>query len=216
MRSIVAITLLGFVFGLAACSDSSDDKKETAAPAEPQSSAAEKAVEKPATHEPAEKQARQTEPDTETVTNDACVAAVKKETGEPNVLVQSNEFSEANTIVMIGVGNNNAPWKCLVANDGAVQEVTFTGDDSAGVPQAESSEATDSSSDVSDAAIDACLKAVSAETSEPNVSAMSTEFSEANSVVMVGVGEQRAPWKCLVSNDGDVAEVSFTGDEGKL
>ncbi len=216
MRSFVAIALLGVLFGLSACSDSSEDNKETTAPTATQSSATEQTAEKPAAQEPAVKQARQTEPDTETVTNDACVAAVKKETGESNVSVQSNEFSEANTIVMIGVGNNNAPWKCLVANDGGVQEVTFTGDDSAGVPQAESSEATDSSSDVSDAAIDACLKAVSAETSEPNVSAMSTEFSEANSIVMVGVGVQRAPWKCLVSNDGDVAEVSFTGDEGKL
>ena len=71
-------------------------------------------------------------------------------------------------------------------------------------------------SEVSDAAIDACLAAVRQETGEADVAVLSTEFSEANSLVMIGVGAQRAPWKCLVSNDGQVAEVSFTGDEGKL
>ncbi|WP_436637828.1 hypothetical protein [Microbaculum sp. FT89] len=71
-------------------------------------------------------------------------------------------------------------------------------------------------SEVSDAAIDACLAAVRQETGEADVAVLSTEFSEANSLVMIGVGAQRAPWKCLVSNDGQVAGVSFAGDEGKL
>jgi len=35
-------------------------------------------------------------------------------------------------------------------------------------------------------------------------------------VVMLGVGSQRAPWRCLVSNDGHVEEVSFAGSEGPL
>ena len=35
----------------------------------------------------------------------------------------------------VGVGANRAPWRCLVSNDGVVQEVMFTGDDSAGVDQ---------------------------------------------------------------------------------
>ena len=160
-------------------------------------------------------QAKQSKPDTETVTNDACLAAVKKETGEPKVSVLSNEFSEANTLVMIGVGDTNAPWKCLVSSDGTVQEVSFTGDDSAGVQEPAASGAMAGSSDVSDAAINACLAAVTKETNESDVATLSTEFSEANSMVMVGVGAQRAPWKCLVSNDGTVQEISFTGDEGK-
>ena len=75
--------------------------------------------------------------------------------------------------------------------------------------------AASSSSDVSQAAIDACLAAVDAET-DGNVAVLSTEFSEANSMVMVGVGADRAPWKCLVSNDGTGAEISFAGDEGAL
>ena len=73
-----------------------------------------------------------------------------------------------------------------------------------------------SSSTVSQAAIDACLAAVTAQTSGGDLDVLSTEFSEANSVVMIGVGPERAPWKCLVSNDGQVAEMSFAGDEGKL
>lgn len=71
-------------------------------------------------------------------------------------------------------------------------------------------------SEVSQVAIDACLAAVKAQTSEADLAVLSTEFSEANSLVMVGVGANRAPWKCLVSNDGQVQEASFTGSEGNL
>jgi len=73
-----------------------------------------------------------------------------------------------------------------------------------------------SGSDVSDAAQQACLAAVSNETNEGDVTVLSSEFSQANSEVMVGVGAQRAPWRCLVSNDGAVQEVSFSGSEGAL
>ena len=45
---------------------------------------------------------------------------------------------------------------------------------------------------------------------------LGTGFSQANSLVMVGVGANRAPWRCLVSNDASGAEVSFAGDEVKL
>jgi hypothetical protein len=60
----------------------------------------------------------------------------------------------------------------------------------------------------------ACLERVAKDTGEPNVTVLSSEFSQANSVVMVGVGANRAPWRCLVSNNGIVAEVSFTGNDG--
>lgn len=50
---------------------------------------------------------------------------------------------------------------------------------------------------------------------------LATDFSrrgrrsrQANSRVTVGVGAQRAPRRCLGSNDGIVAEVTFTGDDG--
>lgn len=62
----------------------------------------------------------------------------------------------------------------------------------------------------------ACLAAVSNESNNGEVSVLSSEFSEANTVVMIGVGADAAPWRCLVSNDGVVAEVSFAGSEGYL
>jgi len=62
----------------------------------------------------------------------------------------------------------------------------------------------------------ACLAAVTNQTNNSDVAVMSNEFSEANSLVMIGVGANRAPWRCLVSNDGIVAEVSSAADEGML
>ena len=60
----------------------------------------------------------------------------------------------------------------------------------------------------------ACLTAVARQTNN-TVSIISSEFSQANTLVMVGVGPSRAPWRCLVSG-GRVAEVSFEGSEGYL
>jgi len=59
-----------------------------------------------------------------------------------------------------------------------------------------------------------CLDRIMRETGERNVAVLSSEFSQANSVVMVGVGANRAPWRCLVSNDGVVAEIMFAGKDG--
>jgi hypothetical protein len=41
------------------------------------------------------------------------------------------------------------------------------------------------------------------------------ETSEANNLVVVGVGPNKAPWRCLVSR-GVVAEVMSMTDEGAL
>jgi len=60
-----------------------------------------------------------------------------------------------------------------------------------------------------------CLQAVSTETNNGGVKTLSVETSEANTLVMVGVGPNRAPWKCLVSG-GVVAEVPSMTDEGNL
>ncbi len=60
----------------------------------------------------------------------------------------------------------------------------------------------------------ACLTAVGRE-ARNSVTILSSEFSQANTLVMVGVGPQKAPWRCLVSG-GVVAEVSFAGSEGSL
>jgi len=62
----------------------------------------------------------------------------------------------------------------------------------------------------------ACLAAVSNKANNGEVTVLSSEFSQANSVVMIGVGSQRAPWRCLVSNSGVVQEVMFAGSEGGL
>ena len=61
----------------------------------------------------------------------------------------------------------------------------------------------------------ACLQAVSTETNNGDVVTLSLEESEANTLVMVGVGPNRAPWKCL-AKDGVVAEVMSMTDEGAL
>ena len=202
-----SILLVALLVGVAACSEQESNNAQTAPKAEkPAQTETSTTGAKPAAQP---KMAN----DIETVTNEACLAAVSNETGEKTVAVISNEFSEANSLVMVGVGANNAPWRCLVSNDGQVEEISFTGNDGDGVDEAPAGNA---GSDVSQAAIDACLAAVSQETSESNVSVQSSEFSEANSLVMVGVGANNAPWRCLVSNDGQVEEISFTGDEGKL
>ena len=60
----------------------------------------------------------------------------------------------------------------------------------------------------------ACVKAVAAQTSN-DVVTLSVKPSEANTIVMVGVGPNNAPWKCL-SKDGVVAEVMSMTDEGAL
>ena len=60
----------------------------------------------------------------------------------------------------------------------------------------------------------ACLSAVEAQ-ADNSVTVLSSEFSEANTLVMVGVGPQQAPWRCLVSK-GRVAEVMSMTNEGTL
>jgi hypothetical protein len=61
----------------------------------------------------------------------------------------------------------------------------------------------------------ACLDAVRKETQNNTASVITSELSEAATLVMVAVGSERAPWRCLVSG-GVVSEVEFTGSEGKL
>ena len=51
-----------------------------------------------------------------------CLNAVARETGN-TVTVISSDFSQAGTVVTIGVGPQRAPWRCLITR-GVVQEVT--------------------------------------------------------------------------------------------
>ncbi|ETX12823.1 hypothetical protein OCH239_16965 [Roseivivax halodurans JCM 10272] len=68
---------------------------------------------------------------------------------------------------------------------------------------------------VSDAAVDACRSTLEAQT-DGNVDVVGSEFSEANTAIYMRVGENGAPWRCLVSNDGTGPSVMFMGDEGAL
>jgi hypothetical protein len=56
---------------------------------------------------------------------------------------------------------------------------------------------------------------VSIETNNGEVTVLSTETSEVNNLVVVGVGSNRTPWRCLVSGVV-VAEVMSMTDEGAL
>lgn len=69
------------------------------------------------------------------------------------------------------------------------------------------------SPDVTNASVNACRNAVDAQT-DGAVEVVGTEFSQANNVVYMRVGPQRAPWRCLVSPSGQIAEVMFVGSEG--
>lgn len=72
------------------------------------------------------------------------------------------------------------------------------------------------SADVTQVAIDACRAALAQEAPGAEIEVTGTEFSQANSAVYMALGPQRAPWRCLVSNDGRVSEVMFMGSEGAL
>ncbi|HMQ57148.1 MAG TPA: hypothetical protein PKE65_01220 [Rhizobiaceae bacterium] len=59
----------------------------------------------------------------------------------------------------------------------------------------------------------ACLAAVGREAGNGDVSVISSDTSQAGTVVMVNVGGANAPWRCLIAR-GVVQEVMFTGSEG--
>jgi hypothetical protein len=61
----------------------------------------------------------------------------------------------------------------------------------------------------------ACIRAVKKQTKNPKAVVIGAVGSEANNQVTIGVGPQRAPWKCLVKR-GKVAEVMSQTDEGGL
>jgi hypothetical protein len=61
----------------------------------------------------------------------------------------------------------------------------------------------------------ACEFAVAKATNNGETTILSSEMSEANTEVIIGVGGQKARWKCLVK-DGKVAEVMSLTNEGAL
>ena len=73
----------------------------------------------------------------------------------------------------------------------------------------------ESSSDVPSSDEQVCLQAVTQQTNNPDVVLLSSEFSQANNAVIVGVGPQKARWQCLVKN-GVVAGIMSLTDEGAM
>ena len=56
----------------------------------------------------------------------ACMAAVNRQYGgNYDVRVISSEYSEANSLVMVAGGPNRERWRCLVSNDGQVQDLSL-------------------------------------------------------------------------------------------
>ena len=60
----------------------------------------------------------------------ACRNALDAQT-DGGVTVVGTEFSQANSAVYMVVGTNQAPWRCLVSNDGRGAELMFLGSEGA-------------------------------------------------------------------------------------
>ncbi|MCZ0963119.1 hypothetical protein [Paracoccus benzoatiresistens] len=59
-----------------------------------------------------------------------------------------------------------------------------------------------------------CFAEVSRTANNGDVVLLGSGFSEAGTLVRVGVGEQRAPWKCIAYSDGTTGGIEFMGSEG--
>jgi ABC-type phosphate transport system substrate-binding protein len=62
----------------------------------------------------------------------------------------------------------------------------------------------------------ACLRDVRAQTGNPVATVLSSSFSEAGTEVIVGIGPQRAQWRCIAYRDGTTAGIESLTDEGAL
>ena len=60
----------------------------------------------------------------------------------------------------------------------------------------------------------ACMRDVTQVTNNRNVSVLRSMFSEAGTEVIVGVGEQNAPWRCIAYRDGTTGGIMSMSDEG--
>lgn len=62
----------------------------------------------------------------------------------------------------------------------------------------------------------ACLRDVQSTTGNYDAVVLSSSFSEAGTEVIVGVGPQRARWRCIAYRDGTTAGITSMTDEGAL
>lgn len=62
----------------------------------------------------------------------------------------------------------------------------------------------------------ACLRAVTQTTNNPDVVLLGSSRASGGTRVIVGVGSQRARWSCMGYSDGSTGEVMSLTDEGRL
>ena len=62
----------------------------------------------------------------------------------------------------------------------------------------------------------ACLRDVTRTTDNPDVVLLDSSFSQAGTEVIVGVGPQRARWRCIAYSDVTTAGIESLTDEGAL
>ena len=74
----------------------------------------------------------------------------------------------------------------------------------------------DSAPKAPNAAEQACLRDVTGTTNNPDVTLISSSFSEAGTEVIVGVGPKRAKWRCIAYKDGTTAGIESLSNEGAL
>jgi uncharacterized protein YraI len=59
----------------------------------------------------------------------ACLAAISRETQNGDVVLLGSDFSEAGTVVRVGVGPDRAPWQCIAYADGTTGGIMFLSED---------------------------------------------------------------------------------------
>ncbi|WP_193142825.1 MULTISPECIES: hypothetical protein [unclassified Meridianimarinicoccus] len=62
----------------------------------------------------------------------------------------------------------------------------------------------------------ACLRDVTRTTNNGDVVLLSSDYSQAGTQVIVGVGPQRARWSCIGYSDGTTADITSLTNEGTL
>jgi hypothetical protein len=59
----------------------------------------------------------------------ACLAGISRETQNGDVVLLGSDFSEAGTVVRVGVGPDRAPWQCIAYADGTTGGIMFLSED---------------------------------------------------------------------------------------
>ena len=122
----------------------------------------------------------------------ACRKALREKVGAGGIEVQSAEFSEANTLVML-TDKHGDEWRCLSSNRGEVAELTKTG---GGGSAAESE----------------CIEAVAKQVGGPSgLSVESSSMGENYTTVIVRVPQAQKPWECKWGGNG-VESVTYMGE----